>query len=306
MRINRTAHKRFFTTLGNEVLRENRLSFCARGILAYLLSLPDGERIDIRTLAERTPEGRERVASALRELERHGYLHRTVKRTSAGKIYTDLELFDTPTEASTLLAPQSGIPGSDSSGIKAGGDQPLKEQGEETTLPHESESAPAPAPEPEKPGREGADADAKETAKSVAVLARVSRNEPRLSLGLIEAATLAPLVTEWRRRGASDLHIIGTLTAGLPKKVYSPTALVRDRLTRKMPAERVKAQIRAECGECGDPIAAAGLCRRCQLRQQPGPDQSEHWSNRAQACARGVALVRAALRGIPVAVVAPA
>ena len=50
--------------MGNEVLRDSRLSFCARGILAYLLSQPDGKRDDIRTLSGRAPEGRERVASA--------------------------------------------------------------------------------------------------------------------------------------------------------------------------------------------------------------------------------------------------
>ena len=270
------------------MLRDNRLTFCARGILGHLLSLPDGQRVDIRTLTERTPEGRERVASALRELERFGYLSRTVRRTPAGQFWTDVQVFDKPTDASTHIAPHAEMPGSGSSTIDAVDDQPLKEQVEETTLP------PAPEPEPEKQGREGADAD--ETAKSVAVLARVSRAEPRLPLGQMEAATLAPLVTEWRRRGASDLHIIGTLTAGLPKTVYCPTALVKDRLRRKMPTEPVATRIRAECAECAVPINAAGLCQRCQ---RSGPDQSVHQADRAQVCARGVALVRAALRGIP-------
>lgn len=293
MHINRTPRETFFTTLGNEVLRDNRLSFCARGVLGHLLSLPDGQRVDIRTLTERTPEGRERVAGALRELERFGYLSRTVRRTPAGQIWTDVQIFDTPKDSSTPIAPHAEKPGSGSSTIAAGDDQKLKEQVEETTHPPEPETAPE--PEPEKQGREGVDVD--ETAKSVAVLARVSRDEPKLPFGPTEAAALAPLVTEWRRRGASDLHIIGALTAGLPKAVYCPTALVRDRLTRKMPAEPAPRRSRAECDECAIPIAVAGLCQRCK---RSGPDRAALQGDRTQACARGIALVRAALRGIPV------
>jgi hypothetical protein len=90
MRIHRSVHQRFFTTLGNDVLRDSRLSFCARGILAHLLSQPDGKRDDIRSLASRTPEGRERIASAMRELERFGYLKRTRKRTPEGHLYTEV------------------------------------------------------------------------------------------------------------------------------------------------------------------------------------------------------------------------
>src|SRR5438445_11138628 len=114
MHVHRTARVRFFTTLGNEVLRDNRLSFCARGILGHLLSLPDGQRGDIRTLAERTPEGRERVACALRELERFGYLKRAVRRTPQGRLYTEVDVFDTPGGPFSQVPPETGSPGSGS------------------------------------------------------------------------------------------------------------------------------------------------------------------------------------------------
>ena len=208
MRIHRSAHQRFFTTLGNDVLRDGRLSFCARGILAHLLSQPDGKRDDIRTLTERTPEGRKRVASALRELETFGYLKRAKKRTPEGKIYTEVEVFEVPDGPSWQVLPNAGFPASGSRAADSGGDHPVNDGGEEPALPTSSEQR-------AEEGREG-DCD-EETRTSADLLARVARTEPKLCLGRQDALRLAPLVTEWRRRGASELHVISSLTAGLPR-----------------------------------------------------------------------------------------
>jgi hypothetical protein len=296
MHLHRTAHQRFFTTIGNEVLRDTRLGFCARGILGHLLSLPDGHPVDIRTVTGWTPtEGRVRVAAAMRELERLGYLRREVKQTPEGHLYTDVHLFDTPGGGSSQLTPDAHTPGSGESGGAPYGDHPVKKQAKEPNLP------PAPTDEDEQPGREGDDIE--ETAVSIAVLARVSRAEPRLSLGHAEAAALAPLVTEWRRRGASDLHIIGALTTGLPAAVYSPAALVADRLRRKMPAERAAATTRYECAGCAAPIPSAGRCLDCQ---RPDAEPLVRTGNLAQVRTRGAALARAALRGMPIGAMAPA
>jgi hypothetical protein len=288
MHIHRTAHQRFFTTLGNEVLRDNRLSFCARGILGHLLSLPDGQRGDIRTLTERTPEGRERVASALRELERFGYLKRVVKRTPEGRVYTEVDVFDTPDGPSTQATPKTVSPGSGGLAATSDGDHPVNEQAGKPTLPQPTAD--------EKPGREG-DGD-EETAASAQLLTRVARAEPKLALGVGEVLRLAPLVTEWRRRGASDLHIIGSLTAGLPSGgVYHPARFIETRLRNKMPAERRIAPARSECGECRVPVVVAGLCRACRQEERAGSGLS---AEVVQVCARGVAMARAALRGLPV------
>jgi Helix-turn-helix domain len=294
MRVNRTPRTRFFTTLGNEVLRDNRLSFCARGILGHLLSLPDGQRGDIRTLAERTPEGRERVASALRELETFGYLKRTKKRTPEGKLYTETDVFDTPEGPSAQVAPDPGLPGSGGLDASPGGDHPTKERDEEPTHP-------APPAEDVETGREG-DGD-EETKASADLLARVTRAEPKLSLGRGEALRLAPLVTEWRRRGASDLHVINALTAGLPSGgVYHPARLIETRLRSKMPAERAVTPSRLECDECGVPVIAAGLCPSCRETVPVGARAATDF---AQVRSRGAALARAALRGLSIDAVGP-
>jgi hypothetical protein len=287
MRIHRSAHLRFFTTLGNEVLRDSRLSYCARGVLGHLLSQPDGKRDDIRTLTERTPEGRERVASAMRELEKFGYLKRTKTRTPEGHIYTEIDVFDTPEGASPQATPNAGSPASGGLADSPDGDHPVKEGVEEPTLP-------MPPTQDAEDGREG-DAG-EETRASADILARVARTEPKLSLGRREALRLAALVTEWRRRGASELHIIGSLTAGLPREgVYHPARFIESRLVSKMPAERCTTSARPECDECGAPVLAPGRCRSCRALE---PADVRTAADIAHVHSRGAAMARAALRGL--------
>ena len=294
MRIHRSARVRFFTTLGNEVLRDSRLSFCARGILAYLLSQPDGKRDDIRTLAGRTPEGRERVASAMRELEKFGYLTRTKKRTPDGHIYTEVEVFDGPDGPSSQLRPDAGVPDPGGSASSPDGDHPVKEGVKEPTHP-------TAAAEATQQGREG-DCD-DETRTSSELLARVARAEPQLSLGWADTLRLAPLVSEWRRRGASELYIVGSLTSGLPRHgVYHPARFIETRLVAKMPAERCEAPARPECDVCGVPISASGVCRACE----GVPLAGERAGNGDHMLARGAALARAALRGLSIEAGKPA
>ena len=57
---------------------DSRLSFRARGVLAYLTALPPGPRPSSTALAQLTggplAEGRDAVRSAIRELVDYGYL----------------------------------------------------------------------------------------------------------------------------------------------------------------------------------------------------------------------------------------
>ncbi|WP_370381467.1 helix-turn-helix domain-containing protein [Catenulispora sp. GAS73] len=294
MRIHRSARERFFTSLGNEVLRDSRLSFCARGILAYLLSQPDGKRDDIRTLAERTPEGRERVASAMRELEKLGYLTRTKKRTPDGHIYTEVEVFDRPEGASSQREPNAGFPASGALAVSPDGDHPVKERVEEPTRLASASGGSDNGPDK---------ACDDEMRTSAQLLARMARAEPRLTLGWVDALRLAPLVTEWRRRGASELHIVGSLTSGLPRAgVHHPARFVETRLVAKMPLERCAAPLRPECEGCGVPVPSAGLCGSCREDQPAGARTVAE----GQVLARGVAKARAALRGLSIECVMPA
>jgi len=65
-----------FVVIGNETIRDRRLSYKARGILAYLLSLPDNWSISSQYLATVAPDGRDGVRTGLQELEQYGYLVR--------------------------------------------------------------------------------------------------------------------------------------------------------------------------------------------------------------------------------------
>src|SRR4051812_49944359 len=72
----RERHPNRYTIVGNHLTQHRELSLIAIGLAAHIQSLPGGAPMDIRTLAERFPEGRDRIAAALRELEAYGYIER--------------------------------------------------------------------------------------------------------------------------------------------------------------------------------------------------------------------------------------
>jgi len=66
--------RRDFTVLPNRILRDDLLSYRARGVLVYLLSQPPGWTVSSGRLALQDGEGRDAVRTALRELMSTGYL----------------------------------------------------------------------------------------------------------------------------------------------------------------------------------------------------------------------------------------
>ncbi|MFF9819706.1 hypothetical protein [Streptomyces sp. NPDC014006] len=77
-----------YVVVGDHLTQHPELSLTAIGLATHILSVPDGTPVDIRTLVERFPEGRERIASALRELEAHGYLRRVREQAESGRLVT--------------------------------------------------------------------------------------------------------------------------------------------------------------------------------------------------------------------------
>ncbi|MEW2050857.1 helix-turn-helix domain-containing protein [Streptomyces sp. NPDC005476] len=77
-----------YTIIGNHLAQHRALSLTAIGLATHILSLPQGAPVDIRSLADRFPEGRDRIAFGLRELEAHGYLERVRERMETGRFVT--------------------------------------------------------------------------------------------------------------------------------------------------------------------------------------------------------------------------
>lgn len=111
----RVARRRRYVVVDQEAIGDARLSFRARGLLAYLLSKPDDWSIDSESLAAETVEGRDAIRSALRELENHGYFRREKRQVEKGRWITEAFLFESPTDDGI---PVVGKPGVGSPGAK--------------------------------------------------------------------------------------------------------------------------------------------------------------------------------------------
>lgn len=85
-----------FTIIATAALQDVRLSFVARGLLAFLLSHEPGESIASERLAERVKESRDTIRGALAELETLGYLMRS-KTRQAGRFLWTATITDAPT-----------------------------------------------------------------------------------------------------------------------------------------------------------------------------------------------------------------
>lgn len=80
------------------------LSYEARGLLWYLLSLPDDWEVKVRTLQIKGKAGRDKVYGIIEELAEAGYIKRPQRdRDEKGRVYwTPYEVYETPIDGSTV------------------------------------------------------------------------------------------------------------------------------------------------------------------------------------------------------------
>ncbi|EGX57361.1 hypothetical protein SZN_23271 [Streptomyces zinciresistens K42] len=100
MHPHRTTPECVFSGLSAAFLRDRRVSWCAVGVLTYLLALPDRARVTLRALSRDRAQERSRIAAALRELEELRYLRRVVRAGQpADQLRPLYEVFEAPYES---------------------------------------------------------------------------------------------------------------------------------------------------------------------------------------------------------------
>ncbi|MFD4630317.1 hypothetical protein ACFVYR_21040 [Streptomyces sp. NPDC058284] len=75
-----------FVQIANALFRDARISFKAKGLFGLITSHRDGWRVTVAGLARAGTDGRDAVASGLKELEDHGYLVRDRERREDGTL----------------------------------------------------------------------------------------------------------------------------------------------------------------------------------------------------------------------------
>jgi len=216
-------------------------------IAAYIDRLPGGADISVKTLAKTLPYGQCALRTALNNLHRAGHLRRGREHladSGSPRWITRTWFSRTARDDDWWAAFTRG------------------------DVPKES---------PEPPDRPGPT-----RSRAYILLAALGRTTPALSLSHAACADLAPLLTEWFARGATDEHVLQALAAGLPTPVHSPAALVRNRLTTKLPPEPAPAPrppLRVlECARCGAPgrpeALPGGICGPCRGGSAPPPRPS--------------------------------
>jgi len=87
-----------FTQIPNAWLRDNRLSYKARGLLAELVSHTVGWEVSIQRIANNGVDGKDSIGSAIQELENLGYLRREQQRDQAGRLAGNLWITQDPAD----------------------------------------------------------------------------------------------------------------------------------------------------------------------------------------------------------------
>ncbi|MEU6801877.1 hypothetical protein ABZ931_12800 [Streptomyces neyagawaensis] len=221
-------------------------------IAAYIDRLPDGADISVKTLAKTLPYGQCALRTALNRLQQAGHLRRGREHLTAES-------------GSARWITRSWF-------SRTARDDDWWASFTRGDVPETRREAQGEDPERGRPTR----------SRAHILLAALGRTTPSLSLSQADCAALAPLLLPWFERGATDETIRQALTTGLPTPVHSPAALLRARLTSKLPPEpapeREREPVRPplrmlECASCRTPgrpeALPGGTCSACRGERAP-------------------------------------
>ncbi|MFF8591428.1 helix-turn-helix domain-containing protein [Streptomyces sp. NPDC015220] len=223
-----TRHTTRFTVIGNHLAQHPELSLVAIALAVHIQSLPTHAPVDIKTLADRFPEGRTRIAAGLRELESHGYLRRVREHTPTGRIVTRTISCNQPGAAVHRHAPTSAPAVTDED---ATSEQPPSTTGKprepRPRKKHRHPLPPVPQPAFSSPAL---------LQQATGLLATLHREDPRLLLSACDTAHLAPGVAAWLLHDVPPGAVRRALTTDLPPEALRrPAALLAHRLTAQLP-----------------------------------------------------------------------
>lgn len=137
----RTPERDRFVMIAKQSMEDSRLSWKARGLLAYLLTKPDNWNVMVCQLVKEAPDGRDAVYSGLAELERFGYITRTMTRSLDGSFDgVETQVHEIPIESDNPTSTENGLSVSGQSTTKE--ERSLKKT-EDISTPSENPSSDA-------------------------------------------------------------------------------------------------------------------------------------------------------------------
>ncbi|WP_426501051.1 MarR family transcriptional regulator [Streptomyces sp. D54] len=297
-----------------------------RYVAGFVDHLPEGAAMSVKTLAKQLPlYGQQAISTALNALSVAGHLRRVrcpvglgdetrwVFRTFWSRTARDNEWWNAylATEKAALAAAPvleasdldtaPAPPWAPAEEPPPAPERPDTEQAPEpTAVPQQRTPAQAPDTEPAPPatGTGYAPPHIVEASPAYLALARLGRDDHRLTLSADDCAALEAQAAEWLARGVSVDYLTSALTAGLPAKVDSPVGLLRRRLNDKVPPRLPTAgspspgspaparRLLAECTDCGRPglpeALPDGLCRPCRTAHSGATEDSPRPSEIAE------------------------
>ena len=105
----RTHKDRNYTVLDNTFIRDVTLSWKAKGVMTYLLSLPDDWSVNFSEVLRHSADGETALKSTIKELKEHGYLVSRRLQSSEGKfIGFTYEIIENPESSNHQVEKPSG------------------------------------------------------------------------------------------------------------------------------------------------------------------------------------------------------
>src|SRR5207248_2223078 len=155
-------------------------------------------------IGEKLMEGRTTVRRARAQLEAEGYVHtRRSQDPETGRWRTRVLVSNVPLKEAAEIEAAFGEGPPPSDRKPTVGEPAERAVGASTEVEKTEGNTPHPAPTGDR-------------SRAAALLSRLGDREPRLRLGVAEAARLAPVAAEWLTRGATEEDLRLALTSGLP------------------------------------------------------------------------------------------